>query len=297
MSSRSAINLASIGLPAGAARALVRPGGSGGPGFVTPAVMTSSERVYISDFIRDAIDIYEPTGGSPIGKITAGLNEPVGLWIDAKGTLYVANLGNGTVTEYAKGTTNPSRTLTGTAQPEAVAVAKTGDVYVSDFQDNVVNVYTKGSTSPSGSASLQSAEGIGIDKSGDVFAAYNESGYNGHVAEYGAGLKAGHDIGISIGMSGDLKIDKSNDLILSDQTNQVIDIYAAGANTPKSTIPIPGQDPFKFCLDRSEKNIYVDETGAGTVLVYSYPAGKPKNVSFGGLTSAFGVAVSPAASY
>jgi len=292
--SQSARYVSVVGLPAGV-QGFVRPGGYSGPAFMTPEVMTSSEIVYISDFLKDAIDIFKSTGGEPIGRITTGLVEPAGLWVDSKGTLYATNLGNGTVTEYAKGATSPFRTLSGTPLPEGVAASSTGDVYVSDFEDGVVNVYKHGSTTPSSSAALSAAEGIGINKAGDVLVGYNSG--SGRVEEYKPGLVSGEDLGISIGMSGDVKIDKGNDLILSDQSNQVINIYKAGTTNPKRTISVSGHDPFKFCLDGSEKNIYVNDSSTATVLVYSYPAGKPKSVTFSGLTTALGVAVSPAAPY
>ena len=46
----------------------------------------------------------------PVGEISAGIEGPYGLYVDAQHALYVANQKNNTVTKYPYGTTSPSVT-------------------------------------------------------------------------------------------------------------------------------------------------------------------------------------------
>ena len=283
-----------LGLPVGQ-KVTNLGGGYHGPGFSTPAVMDASEKIYVSD-INGAVYIFKSTGGSPVGTITSGLSEPLGTWIDSKGTLYVTNLGNASIAVYPKGKTSPSTTLNDpTGGPISVAVGSTGTVYVSDFGSSVVYYYKKGATSPTGSVSLSYPEGIGIDSKGDVFVAYNDSSFNGHVAEFSSTLTKGKDLGITTGQSGDVRVDSKSDLVFEDQGQQAIDIFKKGDSTPSGGWSVSGHDPYKLALDAAEKNVYIADPANSEVLVYSYPKGKPGKLNISGFSSVYGVAVSPAA--
>ena len=54
------------------------------------------------------------------------------LAFDASGNLYVANEGNGTVSEFAPGSTTPTATLTGLSYPVALAFDASGNLYVAN---------------------------------------------------------------------------------------------------------------------------------------------------------------------
>ena len=85
------------------------------------------------------------------GQITDAIAGPDGLYVDPSGTLYVCNFGAGTVTEYPKGQTTHSKTLTGTIGPKYVVAGRDGTVYVSDFGNGShsnLYEYADGSTTP-----------------------------------------------------------------------------------------------------------------------------------------------------
>src|ERR1700722_13059127 len=80
--------------------------------------------IYVSGTNTNNVLIYDLAkfGTPQIGEITTGINGPRGLFLDPAGTLYVANIGSGTVTIYPAGATTPSLTLSqGLIQPASAA--------------------------------------------------------------------------------------------------------------------------------------------------------------------------------
>ena len=67
-------------------------------------------------------------------KITDGISNPLGAAIDKHGTLYVSNYPPA-ITEYAYGTTTPSKTISGAPlqDPFGLALDKSGNLYIADF--------------------------------------------------------------------------------------------------------------------------------------------------------------------
>ena len=79
---------------------------------------------------------------------------PTGLAFDSSNNLYVGNFGPNTVTEYAPGTTTPSKTIsTGINEPTGLAFDKQGTLYVSNFAGTVTE-YPAGYTTGNPSATL-----------------------------------------------------------------------------------------------------------------------------------------------
>ena len=81
-------------------------------GWISPRAK-KMKLIYVSDYTQSLILIY-PQGGEssgPIGEIVNGISNPQGIAVDSAGTLYVANQGNNTITEYPFGATDPSVTL------------------------------------------------------------------------------------------------------------------------------------------------------------------------------------------
>src|SRR5579863_5266592 len=81
-------------------------------GWLPPAAK-QEKLLYVSDYTASIVLIYKQgaTGSGPIGEIVDGISSPQGVATDKLGTLYVANQGTNTITEYPAGATSPSVTL------------------------------------------------------------------------------------------------------------------------------------------------------------------------------------------
>jgi DNA-binding beta-propeller fold protein YncE len=270
-------------------------------GWLSPAALTQ-KLVYVSDNSANAIDIY-PAGvnnPSPIGQITDGISAPLGNFVDAVGTLYVANHGNNTVTEYPKGSTTPSVTLsTDINGPISVAADSAGNVAVGEFAQQTILEFPKGSSSPSVTITLLTyPEGLTFDKSRHLFAAWNEgSPFVGRVSKCARMRAVCVDRGIAEGQSAGLTLDAAGDIVLGDQANHAINIYAPHATQPSRSISVSGGDPIKFALDKREKKLYVADYVNNKVEIYDYATGTQFGTISNGLQSAWGVSLSPAAKY
>src|ERR1700722_2441652 len=118
-----------------------------------PCRPSTSSRVFRAwRYGVDACDLAQP--GFPIvATITAGINGPREVALDANGTLYVASAADnvhGYVTEYPFGQTSPSATLSGLSNPNGIAIAADGTLYVSnDGTPPGIAKYKAGKLSPS----------------------------------------------------------------------------------------------------------------------------------------------------
>jgi serine/threonine protein kinase, bacterial len=149
----------------------------------------SATTTYIYAVTGGAVDAIR-AGKTPkiVATITQGVSNPLGLTVDKSGTLYVANNGNATVTEYPAGQNTPSVTLSqGLAFPSDVAVDKSGNVWVSNGS-NVLE-YPKGSQSPSFTLTngLNGADAVALDAEGAVYVSNLPSGGSPYVAVFAHG--------------------------------------------------------------------------------------------------------------
>ena len=100
------------------------------PSLSYPAKAHTSHYVYVSSQYNSqgAVFVYSTKGQAqlPVATITAGINVPAGLAVDATGNLYVANSGNSTVTVYPPARRRPAPpTATGSASRSASPSAAT----------------------------------------------------------------------------------------------------------------------------------------------------------------------------
>ena len=202
-----------------------------------PKKKRPSQQLFVSDEGDSVINIYAVPKYSLIGQITDGISEPEGIATDQAGNLYVANLGNDTVTIYEKGTTRPAATLTEPHGPDDVAVDKHGRLFVGDIGGGV-DVYGGPLSISVPQQRLTNGHifevfGVGVDKRGDVYAAglgpgskpvivtyHWDSGYN-----WAPGVNlylSGMDVptGVIIHARGDVY-----DIVESDYGLGVINIY------------------------------------------------------------------------
>jgi streptogramin lyase len=105
--------------------------------------------VYVSDYARDQVVMYEPESGIQRTLPFTGLSRPMGIAVSAENTVYVADSVNNRVVALAPATGRQwDLPFTGLHVPIAVAVRGFGDVYVADVLNNRVVVSPHASVTP-----------------------------------------------------------------------------------------------------------------------------------------------------
>jgi len=107
--------------------------------------------LFVANLPDNEVVMFDPKtpNPSPEGSISDGMNYPVGVAVDKKGALYVANEGNSTITIYPAGQSSPSLTIsTGLDSNYGVTVDSNGDVFATNLGNDTVVGYKAGATSP-----------------------------------------------------------------------------------------------------------------------------------------------------
>ena len=271
-------------------------------GWLSPQAKSGKHVIYVSDFVKNVVEIY-PTSGSnpnPIGQITDGISGPEGSFVDSKGDLFVTNVTNYTVTMYPHGSSTWSLRYTGFAYPTNVTAGKNGDVYVADLIGGKVVQFPKGSTRSKLTIDVNDPQGVALDAKSNLYVAYNTGSHGagpGQVNEYAPNSKNGTSLGLPIVWSAGDAVDKAGDVVVADQGsgsgNDAVYVFAPGSTKPSHTITQGMEDPFRIALDKTSKYLYVADPEVNALLVYDYPAGTLVNKITNGLSSVYGVAVSP----
>jgi serine/threonine-protein kinase len=184
--------------------------------------------------------LFDPTkaNSSPIGSITTGTDCAFGVAVDKSGNLYVANIGNNSVTVYPKGQTSPSLTITdAVSSPYSVAVDSKGNVFVSNLGNNTITAYASGQTSAYETISFSAygqAVGIGVDGSDNVWVACDTS--NG-VFVIKAGSEGVTNSGLT-GLAGPIGVSfgPKGVLYVSNFSTTNVAVYKSGQTSPFETI-------------------------------------------------------------
>jgi streptogramin lyase len=258
--------------------------------------------IYLSSFSGNTVYLYTKKLGAganpaPIGEITDGVSGPSGSFVDKQGDLFVANDANFTVTMYPAGSTTWTRRYTGFAYPLNVAVDSKGSVFIVDFTGEKVVQFPKGSTRSKLTIPIGfPPHGVALDAHGNVYVSYNTGSHGGgpgSVNEYAPGSKTGKNLNLPIGWAAGDATDGSGNLLVADQSNAAVYVFAPGSSTPSQTISQGLEDPVNIAFDSSFKHLYVEDAEVDGVLVYDYPSGKFVTTLNNGATSIDGVAVSP----
>jgi hypothetical protein len=268
-----------------------------GPGWMTSAAVKGPV-VYVASALNDVVNVYSAKTLAPVGQITAGLEEPLGLATDSAGNLYVTNEAAHNVTVYAPGSKKPKATLGDTDFPTAVAVAKNGTVYVAVRSG--VDVFRKGARSRSYTiydSALPSVIGVAVDSHGDVFASGVNPKEVGEILEFAPGSKGnGRNLHIKGPTEGQIAIDASDNLIVADFSH--VAAYKSGSQLPFAlNNSTPGA--YYIALDQTQTHLYSPVFwSGGPIYAYDYPT-LANSTSFpaSSSTTLTGVAVSPATTH
>ena len=270
-------------------------------GFVLHPDVCPRDRVYISDEGTNSIQVFGENRPHPAGcaSITAGIQLPDGIFVDRQGTLYVANYGNSSVTEYPRNQTTPSATLTtGVNYPTNTFVGRDGTLYVPETRfENTVLEFAKGATSPTRVISITNPRGAATDDMNNLYVAYDGTDGNSHVEMFKPKATTGMDLGITVKFAGDIKLTTKNEIVLGDRSKRVVNVYPPGQTVPSRTIHMKhGGDPYHFTLSRDESRLYV-AGGSMHVGIYDFQTGAYIDKFGKGAKIPYGVAIDPPAPY
>jgi hypothetical protein len=289
-------NSSLTGAPAAAASGLA-PSGHAKLGWLSPR---AKERhlLYVADGVANDIMIY-PQGqinAQPIGQISDGIDKPWGIAVDGHGTLFVANAGTSTITEYPAGSTAPSVTLSnGISDPIAVAVDSIGRVYVSESSGSTILEFPPRGLSPKRTiTSLSYPDGMTTDAANALYATYSNSPPPSGVAKCLPKLRHCVKLALTTELASDVKIDLQGDIAVSDDDASKIDIFSPDGSQLLRSIDLGYAAPQEIALDQTDRLLYLADFSYDVVDVYKYKTGKELGQVSAGLQSAWGVALYPA---
>ena len=204
--------------------------------------------MYVSDPANNVIHIFPvaPRPQPECGRITAGLNDPQGLALDAHGDLFVANTSAFNILKFKPGHANPSLTISDAGEyPAGVSVNASGLIAVTNYQSTTMNqngMYGPGTVSmfePNGTPIGTFSDPTAVheyfpkvDASGNVYTTFsNNSNGSGSVNEFIAATgyqTVVEDTNITEGFPGGIDLFDGL-LYVGDQNSNVINAYVDGA--------------------------------------------------------------------
>jgi hypothetical protein len=240
------------------------------------SVQVDARDLFVSDFGTGEVEILKNEGWYLVAIISAGMAGPDGSFVDANGNFYVAEYRGPSISEYAPGSLSPSFSYSAAMNdPVNVNVDTNGNVYEADFNGGYVNEYAQSSNSVINSCSPGgSVEGIAIDRSGDVFVAYNTSS-EARIVEYAGGLSgcSGKVLGVKLQYAGGVVLDRQMNLIACDQGRATVDVIKPPYDRVSRKLGSGYQDPFHVTINAHNTRVLVADQALADVQVLSYPSG------------------------
>jgi hypothetical protein len=248
------------------------------------AIDARTHLLYMSSWGTASVVDVLTMNGKQVGQIANGLVEPEGLFVDTKGSLWVANVSN--VLVYPLGSLSPSKTLTDSVGfPIDVTICPDGTAYVADLYDlsnsnhSSIQVYAPGSITPT--RNLDYAQDfrnpfLTCDAAGNVFVALLTGEYvgDGLVIEFPHGKQKGaKDLGIVLQSPGGIKPDNAGNLLVTDLIGHTITEYAENGSPTGQSIatgtPIEG-----IALSSNGRIVLGAAPNAPDAISWSFPGGK-----------------------
>ena len=158
--------------------------------------------------------------------------------------------------------------------PVGVTTDSHGNVYEADFEGGYVTEFPQGSSTVTAQCSPGGdAEGVAVDKAGDVFVSWTNFSA-GFITEYKGGLSgcSGTQLGATVGFPGGLVLDKHNNILIADQYAGV-DIIDPPYSSITGVLGSSSSLPFHVTLNKNNKQAYIDSYDDADVLVVTYPGG------------------------
>ncbi|MEO9098613.1 MAG: hypothetical protein ABI346_10585 [Candidatus Baltobacteraceae bacterium] len=200
---------------------------------------------YIADARNSFVAVFG-RNGQQIGTISDGLLVPVGLFVDGRRNLWVANNAAANVLEFPRGATSPSTILDDSGYtPYDVTICRNGTIYVSNqyagsLAPGSISVYAPGSTQPTGLLQYPGEvynDFVTCDAENNVFTTVDFASGSG-VIEYPGGNQSGAtQLPISVAMAGGIKLDDAGNLLVNDRELHTITEYTEAGVPTGNAIP------------------------------------------------------------
>ncbi|WP_299583997.1 cadherin-like beta sandwich domain-containing protein [Mucilaginibacter sp.] len=216
----------------------------------------------------------------------SGFALPVGVAVDAKGNVYVADKGNGLLKKIAKVGGAITNIGSGFNDPSGVTVDGAGNVYVADnVKNKVYKVPVDGGATVVIGTGFSSPAGIAIDSTGNIYVADNGGNAIKKIPFDGSAIVT---IGSGFSSPAGVTVDVSGNVYVADAGNNAIKKIPAGGGAPV-TIGSGFNQPLGVAVDAGG-NVYVGDFNNNAVKII--PAGGGATVSIGsGFNHPYGVAV------
>jgi len=259
------------------------------------------------DTAVNAYEIHNRKGGGPVCQV-GPVRIAQGMTVDASGNLYVVThfLHKIGVATFGPNCGNPGRRFVSPRGLPQDPITDGNTLYVTELSD-LIEVYgIRSGESPLRKLSDKSvAEGIGlaVDSHHNLFwSVLGQPWMQGEVVIFASGKmpgrvlvapKMGHDF------PGGVMTDRSDNLLLVDQTANAIYIYAPPYKTPPfSVIPLKGTAVYCALTPRQDR-LYCMDYQYGSVDAYKYPGGAYLYSYTNGIDESeepIGIAIQPASS-
>jgi hypothetical protein len=284
--------------PSSAAPALVALGGeSASPQaraelrFVDPAAVKAQISVAAYDTSAStAVQVFnannKPNKAAlcQITSIGEGINA---LGVDSAGNLWVPQgLGTGgvpVIQEFKPSCGALVTTLSDSnGQPAGIAFSSKGTTYVNNIlgpssSAGNVAVYPKGKKTPSNyltNANIFLAAGVGVNSKDDVYVPYySPASTTGLFVFAGGKMPAKNVKNFALGNPGAPTFDKKDNLVITDDSDQTLNVYAPPYTGKPKVFPLKGSSP-QCSFNKAQTNLACGDKTNTSVDVYAYPSGK-----------------------
>jgi sugar lactone lactonase YvrE len=223
---------------------------------------------------------------TPTATLT-GLDFPGALAFDAHGNLYVANVGNNTVSEFAPGRTTPSAILTGLDEPVSLAFDAQGNLYVANNGANsvgtTVSVFAPGSTTPTRTLTgLDNPYALAFDAHGNLYVGNSQT-----VSVFPPGSTSPTRTLTGLNNAAGMAFDAAGNLYVANigfgSAGTTVSVFAPGSTTPTRTLT--GLDePLALAFD-AHGNLFVANWGGsqGTTVSEFAPGSTTSTATLSGV--------------
>jgi hypothetical protein len=273
-----------------------------GLGWISAGAKTKS-LLYISDEYTNAVYIYPQKGPNQkmIGKITDGIDSPLGLYVATNGDLYVANANfPATISIYKKGQVKPYKQLTvpyAYSGVSDVALDSAGNVYAVEWEEQAICVIAVGH----GTCTTTLLDPydftlrfVAIDSKNDLV---DMSISSGIVDELPAGSTKWIKLKPSYQYAGGLAFDSHDNLLVNDggngSTGKLAEYKPPYTGSPVFSFNYYGQ-LFQIAFNASEKDVWGPNGPYTDGREYSLPKGTLVDKTQAGIVEAVGLAADPA---